>query len=510
MAESTPLLSHFNSPPESKCPSLNEATEECIADFGFAQFVQTVLVSFAWVFDAQQTFISVFAEAEPSWRCTDHLRNGSCDSLFFNICQLPKDSWAWDRPIHSSIVSEWELQCSSALIKGLPVSSFFMGCLVGGLVLATLAHSSLGRKNLLFLSCPLMSFSSLFTVFTPNIWIYSASKFLNGFGHATIGTCALVLSTELVGKRWRGQVGILGFLCFTLGFLFFLENSLCTSIPTIFYCILIHFLVRESPRWLLVRGHKDEAISILTIISATKNSLITKNLSDMELEQEQAPQNDDIYSTIKILLEKNWAFRRLSAVTVRGFGSGLVYYGMPLGLANLDFNLYLSVTFNALSELQASLITFFFIDKLNRKCSLPVLTGLSGICSILCVVMGKISGNLQIGLEMISFFSACTGFSILLIYTIELFPTSVRNSAISMVRQALVFGGMFSPLLVAAESKSGFLSYGIFGLVIWICGFFRYESARYKKKDTLRHNGRRRAKTKKIWPVIIPCDGRHY
>ncbi|KAF2302888.1 hypothetical protein GH714_010268 [Hevea brasiliensis] len=373
MAESTPLLSHFNSPPESKCPSLNEATEECIADFGFAQFVQTVLMSFAWVFDAQQTFISVFAEAEPSWRCTDHLRNGSCDSLFFNICQLPKDSWAWDRPIHSSIVSEWELQCSSALIKGLPVSSFFMGCLVGGLVQATLAHSSLGRKNLLFLSCPLMSFSSLFIVFTPNIWIYSASKFLNGFGHATIGTCALVLSTELVGKRWRGQVGILG-----LTGVFVITS----------YCLYKQrfFLENSLSIWLLVRGHKDEAISILTIISATKNSLITKNLSDMELEQEQAPQNDDIYSTIKILLEKNWAFRRLSAVTVRGFGSGFVYYGMPLGLANLDFNLYLSVTFNALSELPASLITFFFIDKLNRKCSLLVLTGLSGICSILCVL----------------------------------------------------------------------------------------------------------------------------
>ncbi|KAF2302887.1 hypothetical protein GH714_010251 [Hevea brasiliensis] len=377
MAESTPLLSQFNSPPESKRPSLNEAIEECIADFGFAQFVQAVLVSFAWVFDAQQTFISVFTEVEPSWHCTDQLRNGSCDSVFSNICQLPRDSWAWDRPIHSSIVSEWELQCWSSLIKGLPASSFFMGCLAGGLVLATLADSSLGRKNLLFLSCLLMSFSALITVFASNIWIYSALKFLNGFGRATIGTCALVLSSELVGKRWRGQVGVLGFLCFTLGFLslpaiaYINRDSswrtlyLWTSIPTFFYCILVHFLVRESPRWLLVRGRKDEAVSVITSIAATKNNLITKNLSGLEIEQE--PLYDDIYSAIKILLKKK--LRRLSAVMVIGFGSGFVYYGMPLGLSNLDFNLYLSVTFNALSELPASLVTFFFIDKFNRKCS---------------------------------------------------------------------------------------------------------------------------------------------
>lgn len=482
MAESTPLLSQFNSPLESKRLSITELIEECMADFGFAQLIQAVLVSLAWVFDAQQTFISVFTEAEPSWHCTDQLRNGSCHSGFSNICQLPRDSWAWDRPVYSSIVSEWELQCSISVIKGLPASSFFMGCLAGGLVLATLADSSLGRKNLLFLSCLLMSLSTLFTVFAPNIWIYSALKFVNGFGRATIGTCALVLSTELVGKRWRGQVGVIGFLCFTLGFLSlpaiaYINRDaswrtlyLWTSIPTILYCILVHFLVRESPRWLLLRGRKDEAVSILTSIAATKSSLITENLTLLKLEQE--PSNDDIYSAIKILVEKKWAFRNLLAVMVVGFGIGFVYYGMPLGLGNLDFNLYLSVTLNALSELPASLITSFLIDKLNRKCSLLVFNSLSGICSILCVVMGKISGNLQIGLEMVSFFSACTGFNILLIYTLELFPTCVRNSAISMARQALVLGGLLSPLLVAGASKNGFLSYGVFGLAIGICGFF--------------------------------------
>ncbi|CAK7326032.1 unnamed protein product [Dovyalis caffra] len=480
MADSTPLLlSRSDSSNESKQPpSLDETIEHCIGEFGLGQLLQAILVSFAWVFDAQQTFISVFTDAQPTWHYTS---THSCTSVS-DICQIPQNSWAWDRPNDTSIISEWGLQCATSIIKGLPASSFFMGCLIGGLILATLADSFLGRKNLLFLSCIMMSLSGLLTVFANNIWIYSALKFVNGFGRATIGTCALVLSTELVGKRWRGQVGVIGFFCFTLGFLtlpaFAYINRgsswrnlyLWTSIPTIFYCILVHFLVRESPRWLFVRGRKQEAVSILKSIATAKSSGVLMSFSNLEFGQESW--NVDTYSAIKILLKKKWACRRLVTVMAVAFGIGLVYYGMPLGLGNLSFNLYLSVTFNALSELPSSLVTFFLVDKLNRKDSLLVFTALSGVCSIFSVVMGETSANLQMGLELVSFFSACTAFNVSLIYTLELFPTCVRNSAISMARQSLVFGGMFSPLLVAAGSKNGFMSYGIFGLVIGLCGLF--------------------------------------
>ncbi|KAG7547610.1 hypothetical protein ISN44_As12g028320 [Arabidopsis suecica] len=76
-------------------------------------------------------------------------------------------------------------------------------------------------------------------------------------------------------------------------------------------------------------------------------------------------------------------------------------------------------------------------------------------------------GSLQIVLELVSFFSACTAFNMTLIYTIEMFPTCVRNSAIAMV-----FGGVFSPVMVAAGRENRFWSYGLFGLVIGLCGLF--------------------------------------
>ncbi|KAL1205636.1 Organic cation/carnitine transporter 2 [Cardamine amara subsp. amara] len=494
MSESTrPLLTDSSLP---RPRSLDDTIESYIGSFGWAQFLQATLVSFSGVFDAQQTFISVFTDFEPTWHCIES--DSICHQAISNICILPKTAWSWDFSPHVSVISEWSLQCAGSFVKGLPESSFFVGCLIGGLVLSTLADSSLGRKNMLFLSCLLMSLSTMLTVFSPNIWVYALLRFVNGFGRATIGTCALVLSTELVGKKWRGRVGIMSFFGFMLGFLSLpmmayinRGNSwrilyIWTSIPTIIYCVLVRFFVCESPRWLFVRGRREEAISILKRVASIPSSdvnnggAISMSFSSLPFEEDEdedeKPSSVNIYAAMKVLVQKRWALKRLSAVMAVAFGIGLVYYGMPLALSNLDFNIYISAAFNALMDLPANLITLFLVDKLSRRNALIGFTALGGVSSVLIFALQKMRignhGELQLALELISYFSACSAFNMEMIYTIELFPTCVRNSAIAMARQALVLGGVFSPIMVAAGRKNGFWSFGLFGLAIGLLGLF--------------------------------------
>ncbi|XP_068654633.1 organic cation/carnitine transporter 2-like [Aristolochia californica] len=466
--------------------SLDDSIEQCIGGFGLAQLLQTVLVSFAWVFDAQQTFISVFSDQQPSWHCTD-ASDPACWSGT-SPCELPMSSWAWDRPLQTSIVSEWHLTCESSLLASLPTSSFFVGCLLGGFLLATLADSCLGRKRMLLLSCFLMSLTGILTVFSPNIWVYSLLRFVSGFGRASIGTCTLVLSTELVGKRWRGEVGVIGFFSFTLGFLslpllaFLCSESswralyLWTSSPALCYCLLVYFLVYESPRWLFVRGRRDEAIGTLRKVAATNGHELNYTSSGVFPEEE--PQNVNIYSAMKILWENRWSLRRLLAMMVVSFGVGLMYYAMPLAVETLSLNHYLSVTFNALAEFPAMLLTFFAIGRLNRRSMVLAFTLFSGATSIACGILegrvGEMTKWVRIGLEVGSFFSACSAINVVMIYTLELFPTCVRNSVLSLVRQALVLGGVFGSVLVAVGRKEGgsLISFGVFGLAIGLCGLF--------------------------------------
>ncbi|KAL9336184.1 hypothetical protein Peur_070672 [Populus x canadensis] len=377
MADSSPLLPPFllaepeNSAVDEPQASLDSVVERVIGDFGWTQLVQSTLVLSSRFFDAQQTFISVYADSEPAWHC---INNGMCNSSA-NICYLSKSSWAWNGHTYKTIISDWDLECASSFIKGLPASSFFLGCLLGGFVLGTLADTSLGRKNLLTLSCLTMSIASLMTIFSTNVWIYSAFRFLSGFGRAAIGATALVLATEKVGSKWRGQMGTIAGISFASGLL---------SLP--------------------------------------------------------------------------------------GFGIGIVYYSMPLAVGNLGFNIYLSVAFNALAEIPSYIIFSFIVSKWSRKGSLLAFTTLGGICSIMCIMNWK--EVVLIGLELVSYFSACTAFIMLMIYTLELFPTCVRNGASSMVRQAPVFGAVFSPILISAGRSNKVLSYGVFGLVILCSSVF--------------------------------------
>ncbi|KAL1369083.1 hypothetical protein AAHE18_02G170100 [Arachis hypogaea] len=386
----------------------------------YQQLFQVVLVSFACFFDGQQTFITIFTDAQPSWHCTTN----------------QEDTWSWDEPIKTSIISEWDLECVGSIITGLPASMFFVGSLMGGLVLPTLADSWLGRKKMLFFSCLLMSLSSFLASFSANIWIYSILKFLCGFGRVNIGTAAIVLASELVSRKWRGQVGIFGsssMAYMNRGFSW-RNLYLFTSIPAIIYSILI-------------RPLKEEAIDVLKSITSLSNvSYFDEAISAIMPQKEECFNNFGLYSSLKILLQKKWSSTRLVVIIAMGLGIGLVYFGMPLGLELLSFNIYLSVTFNALSEIPSAFLAFMLIDY-----------GISSVVSTIEVV------GVQIVFELVSF---------ILIYGTELFPTCVRNSALSLVRQAGVLGGTLCPMLVAIGRGNKFLCYGVFGLAIGCSGLF--------------------------------------
>ncbi|KAJ1385216.1 MFS transporter superfamily [Sesbania bispinosa] len=474
MEDSVPILTKSDSIEQEKLiPSSDEMIEKGLGRFGWVEFVQCILVSFAMFFDAQQSFISIYSDDYPTWHCNDFT---TC-STSSDICKLPKSSWTWDGPSSKTIISQWGLECASSFITGLPQSSFFIGCLLGSFLLATLADTSLGRKNMLILSCLSMSITSIVIVFSTNVWVYSAFKFLIGFWRSSIGTCVLVLLTEKVSTEWRFTVGIVEYFCFTLGYMslpgiaYVNRNSswktlyVWTSIPAIVYSIIAYIFVTESPRWLLMQGRQQEAMAMLKGVSSVESGADDLTASLLKATPKQKASIFQLYSSIAEIFERSWALKRMIEIMVLGIGIGMVYFGMPLAVGNLGFDIYLAVVFNALMEIPSCVATYF-LENCRRRPSILVFSIASGICSIMSVVVGNWLQGVKVGLSLISFFSACTAYNVFLIYIIELFPTSVRNTTTSLVRQAIVFGNIFSPFLISAGRKNDFFSYGVFGIVI--------------------------------------------
>ncbi|XP_021724725.1 organic cation/carnitine transporter 3-like [Chenopodium quinoa] len=464
--------------------SVEEVIEGSLGRMNCSQMVQAFLASVLPMFDNQQTFISVFTDAQSKWHCISDIRIGSSCTSSSNICNLSKSEWAWTGNKHNTIISHWDLQCASSFIKGLPATSFFMGCLLGGYVLASLGDSSLGRKNLLCLSCLVMSLASFASAFSPNIWVYSVLRFIAGVGRVSITISSFVLLSERVGKRWRGQIVMIGFLSLTMGLLslsalaYLTRNSswstlyLCTSIPGFVCSILIHFFLCESPRWLFMMGRPMEAVNVLKSIGSLDDHISSMLPNILEFNQ-GIPSNNgkNPFSSMKILVKRKWAIRRLIVTMVLSFGVGMMYFGMLLGVGGLGLNIYLSSTFNALLFLSSCLLTFlFWIPRCNRRSSVLGFCTISGAAGIIPITFGHHHKGIHVGLELIALFCACMVFNILFMYVVELFPTCIRNTAASLSRQALLLASVFVPVLVVIGRSNQLFSHAVFGVTILLCG----------------------------------------
>ncbi|KAF2560822.1 hypothetical protein F2Q70_00016482 [Brassica cretica] len=275
---SAPLLTHIEDEGTSPSLSFHKIFEESLSGFTFPQFLQILLVGLALAFDSQQIFITVFTDAYPTWHCLDHT---ACNpSTTTDICKLPRSAWEWDGGFKGkSAISEFELECSSSFLRSLPTSAFYMGSIVGGVFMALVPDSFLGRKKLLFFTTLAMSLTGISIFFSSNIWTYAFLKFVIGFARSQTGTYAINLISERVSTKWRPRATMIPFTLFVLGFMslsgiaYLVRHAswrvlyLCTSVPAAIHSVCIYFFALESPRWLHVQGKNQEAIEVLQRLS---------------------------------------------------------------------------------------------------------------------------------------------------------------------------------------------------------------------------------------------------
>ncbi|KAL1205630.1 Organic cation/carnitine transporter 5 [Cardamine amara subsp. amara] len=448
---STPLLTHLKEDEDTSSPlNFNKIVEQSLSDFGLSQFLQIVLVGLALTFDAHQIFITVFTDAYPTWHCLDHT---ICNQATSDICEIPRSAWDWDGGFKGkAVISEFDLECSSSFLRGLPTSNFYVGSIVGGVLLAMIPDGFLGRKQFLFFSTLAMSLTGISIFFSPNIWIYAFLKFVIGFARSQTGFMSLSGIAYLVRHAsWR-------------------VLYLCTSVPAGIHSIFLYFFALESPRWLHLEGKNEEAIEVLKRISPANRGYLESISSRLIPKEtlEQAPS----YS-IKDLFIRKWAFRRIVVVMIIMFGLGMSYYGVPLAVRDIKVNIYLSEALNALVELPTFVITPILMEKFSRRSTVLVNCLVGGATGVLCFVMSLCGRtNIAFALELGSFFCARIGFNLMAVYMVELFPTCVRNSATMMLRQALVVGGACCPIIASIGRNVPSLSFAVFGFAMSGLGLF--------------------------------------
>lgn len=111
------------------------------------------------------------------------------------------DGWVYDHSTFTStIVTKWDLVCSSQSMKPLGQSILMAGILAGSFVWGLLSHR-LGRKPMLSWCCLQVAVADSVATWAPNFFIYCGLRFLSAFGLAGVILAQSTLSRFPGGLR---------------------------------------------------------------------------------------------------------------------------------------------------------------------------------------------------------------------------------------------------------------------------------------------------------------------
>ncbi len=404
---------------------------------------------------------------------------------------------------------------SSKAGLGFEVASMLLGCAVGAFFAGRLADRW-GRRSVLIISAALFLLSAIGAGAAHSSLVFVAARVLGGFAVGAASVISPAYIAEVAPARYRGRLATVQQIAIISGlFAAFLSNYLLAraagastgalwggqaawrwmfwmqAFPSLLFLVLL-LTIPESPRYLVVKRRKDEAMRVLTRLFGAGEARVKLAEIDASLsEDHHRPRLSDL---------KNKATGRIRPIVWVGIGLAtfqqlvginvVFYYGAVLwqavGFSENDA-LLINVLSGALS-LGACLVTVLLIDRIGRK---PLLwIGSAGMAASLALVVwafasgSLVDSHLQLPGGMgtlalvaanlyVVFFNLSWG-PVMWVMLGEMFPNQIRGSALA-VAGAAQWTSNFAitvtfPILLAAIGLAA--TYGIYLAAAVISVFF--------------------------------------
>ncbi|XP_053157191.1 organic cation/carnitine transporter 2-like [Hemicordylus capensis] len=389
------------------------------------------------------------------------------------------DGWEYSpEPYLSTIVTEWDLVCDNDWKSPLTTSLFFVGVLFGSFISGQLSDK-FGRKNILFVTMGIQTGFGFLQVFSASWEMFSFLFLIVGLGQISNYVAAFVLGTEILGKSIRIIYCTLGVCIFyAFGYMllplcaYFIRGwrmlLLALTAPGLLY-IPLWWFIPESPRWLLSQGRIQEAEAIIRK-AAEKNGITAPDvifdpieLHDLNSEDQQTHNILDLVRT-----------RNIRSVTIMCVILWMVisigYFGLSLDTPNLHGDIYVNCFLSAVIEVPAYTISWLLLQNLPRRYSMAAVLFLGGCVLLFIQLVPSYLTILSISLVMIGKFGITSSFSMVYVYTAELYPTVVRNMGVGASSMASRFGSILSPYFVYLGAYDRFLPYILMGSLTVLTG----------------------------------------
>ncbi|XP_004610019.2 organic cation/carnitine transporter 2 [Sorex araneus] len=382
------------------------------------------------------------------------------------------DGWEYSQDVFlSTIVTEWNLVCDDDWKAPLTISLFFGGVLVGSFISGQLSDR-FGRKNVLFVTMGMQTGFSFLQVFSKNFEMFSVLFFLVGMGQISNYVAAFVLGTEILGKSIRIIFSTLGVCIFyAVGFMllplfaYFIRDwrmlLLALTVPGVL-CVVLWWFIPESPRWLISQGRFQEAEVIIRKAAKINGIVAPSTIFDPSELQDLNSCKAQSHSILDLLQTRN-----IRVVTIMSIILWLTisvgYFGLSLDTPNLHGDVYVNCLLSAVVEVPAYVLAWLLLRHLPRRYSMAAALFLGGSVLLFVQLVPADLYYLATILVMVGKFGVTAAFSMVYVYTAELYPTVVRNMGVGVSSTASRLGSIVSPYFVYLGAYDRFLPYILMG-----------------------------------------------
>ncbi|KAF4665155.1 hypothetical protein FOL47_004730 [Perkinsus chesapeaki] len=455
--------------------------------FGPLQRQWMVYLGLPWAVVGMQAMIYVFVATQPVTLvsvCTLETAELGCRPHPIDVCPEDPSLYEVGGDIYESVVSEFGLACEKSSWATALQSEMFFGFLVGVWVMGWLSDE-VGRKPTLWISAIITQGFGLLSAIAPSYLAYAISRFGVGLGVGGIGLASYVLAAEATAPEWRSVMSAASNSIFSFGIVIV---SVMAAIPNIHWralslavwilswaCILPALLLTrflESPIWLEAQRRRDKTEAALRRIALVNNRhaefdafvqkwekkhMSNENMS-FAIEDGSSGGNAAVMPLIEetkeslwgLLLTRNWRIIQqfMTVMVIAWFASSLGYYGLSMNVGHLGGSIYINSILCALVDIPSYVMMYLMVDNsiTGRRLSLVIYLIAGGISCIVCPFVSY-PHWLYLTIALLGKFFISAAFGVCYIYGAELFPTSIRSSALGIQSLSARIAGILSPLI---------------------------------------------------------------
>jgi MFS transporter, SP family, sugar:H+ symporter len=399
---------------------------------------------------------------------------------------------------------------------GFEVASMLLGCALGAFCAGRLGDLW-GRRTVLLISSVMFLLSALGAGFATTSVVFVAARVLGGFAVGAASVMSPAYIAEVASARYRGRLATVQQIAIISGlFCAFLSNYVLAraagastgelwlgqeawrwmfwmmAIPSALFLLLL-LTIPESPRFLVAKKRKDEALAVLERLYGAATARAKFAAIDVSLaEDHHRPRLSDLVNKATGKLRPIvWVgiglatFQQLVGINV------VFYYGAVLWQA-VGFSESDALLINVLSgglSIGACIVTVFLIDRIGRK---PLLwIGSAGMAVTLGLVTfafasasldanGKLALSGTMGVVALAaaniyviFFNISWG-PVMWVMLGEMFPNQIRGSGLAVAGAAQWTSNFLItvtfPMLLASIGLAG--AYGLYTVAAVVSVYF--------------------------------------